>query len=378
MFIERKLNPSTGLVELWKCEWGRPGGAPAKKMFLDKIGDEQPLAPSGQNTWSKKSAICWAYGRTLGNIAVFSEAILGEFEGATGDDALLPCDFVNAGKYRNGVNRWWCRTHQTHWGTKGDLSSYDKLKEMRCANHTQLMNYVVNPLELNFNDFAEVAIWCSLPAALSTQEIVSRKPKIHVHLRKTAGDKFKKVDKDYDAISLLYNEDLGLFANEGITRVNVTPPAAFEFVSALEEEREMDCIGCSKCGFPHLDLGSFAREPHRKHFCGNCGWDSTWSKRPIVSTPLKPLHDKLAKSKKFKSPDRTIDLDKHKGCDYTVWASTPAILWTAEREQEKGIHVHVEKGGVEIENNTFGEVILNGKALDRKKLLQGMFKKTTM
>jgi hypothetical protein len=156
MFIERKLNSSTGLVELWKCEWGRPGGAPAKKMFLEKIGDEQPLASSG--TWSKKSAICWAYGRTLGNIAVFSEALLGEFEGTTGDDALLPCDFVNAGKYRNGVNRWWCRTHQTHWGTKGDLGSYESLKEMRCANHTQLMNYVVNPLELNFNSFAEVGI----------------------------------------------------------------------------------------------------------------------------------------------------------------------------------------------------------------------------
>ena len=130
------------------------------------------------------------------------------------------------------------------------------------------MNYVVSPLTVNVNQHAEVGIWCSLPAALSTEEIKPRPPKIHVHVRESAGDR-KIVDKDFDAITTLYNSRLGLFGNQEITRVNITPPAAFDYVHAVERGQEMDCINCSSCGYPHLDLADFARTPHRKHFCGN-------------------------------------------------------------------------------------------------------------
>jgi hypothetical protein len=375
MFIERKLNQSTNTVELWKCEWEYPEGTSAKKVFISKIGEEQPLTPEGKNAWHQANAICWASGRTLGNIAVFSKSILGSFPAQAGDDALLPCDFVHAGKFRHGAERWWCRTHQTHWGTKADHESYERLGVMRCANHSQPMNYTLAPLEVNVNDYAEVGIWCSLPAALSAQPIESRTPKIHVHLRPKAKGK-KTVDQDFDAISLLYHEDLGLFASSEITRVNITPPAAFEFVCAIEEDREITCINCSKCGYPHLDLGDFARKPHRKHFCGNCGSDSTWSSGHVVSTPLKPLHDQLAKSTRFEEPDRTLNLDEYSGCDYTIWASTPAILWTADRPQEKGIHIHVNDGHKRIVDDTFSVVVLNGKSLERKEVLQAMLERT--
>ncbi|MEH1797082.1 hypothetical protein [Nostoc sp.] len=375
MFIERKINQSTKTVELWKCEWERPEGAPAKKVFISRIGEEQCLTPEDKNTSNQANAICWASGRTLGNIAVFSESILGSFPAQAGDDALLPCDFVHAGKFRHGADRWWCRIHQTHWGTKADHESYERLGVMHCANHSQPMNYTLAPLEINVNDSAEVGIWCSLPAALSTQPIESHGSKIHVHLRpKIKGT--KTVDQDFDAISLLYHQDLGLFANPEITRVNITPPAAFEFMCATEENREMTCINCSKCGYPHLDLGDFARKPHRKHFCGNCGCDSTWSSSHIVSTPLKPLYDQLIKNTQFEEPSRTLNLDEYSGYDYTIWASTSAIVWTALRPQEKGIHIHVDDGHKRIVDDTFSVVILNGKPLDRKELLQAMIERT--
>ena len=246
---------------------------------------------------------------------------------------------------------------------------------MRCANHSQPMNYILAPLEINVNDYAEVGIWSSLPAALSTQPLDPRASKIHVHLRPQANGK-KAVDQDFDAISLLYHEALALFANSDITRVNITPPAAFEFVCAIEEDREMTCINCSHCGYPHLDLGDFARKPHRKHFCGNCGCDSTWSSSHIVSTPLKPLNDQLAKNTQFEEPDRTLNLDEYPDCDYTIWASTPAIVWTADRPQEKGIHVHVNNGSNRIIDDTFRVVVLDGKQLKRKELLQAMFERT--
>ncbi|MGO9265246.1 MAG: hypothetical protein ACLQBA_10235 [Candidatus Binataceae bacterium] len=375
MFVERRLNQSDNRVELWQCEWEKAQGAGARKVYLKKLGEEQPLIPEAAKPIAETPAICWSYGRTLGNIAVFSPSLLGRFAGLAGNDAQLPCDFVHAGKFRHGSERWWCRTHQTHWGTKADQESFEQFGEMRCANHTQPMNYVLSPLTINLTDHAEVGIWCSMPAALSTEKIVPRPPKIHVHVRPDTGGK-KTIDRDFDAISLLYSDSLGLFGNSDITRVNVTPPAAFEFVCGLEANREMTCINCSSCGYPHLDLGDFARTAHRKHFCGNCGRDSTWSKDPIVSTPLKLLHDEYATTLKYETPDRSLDLDDYQGCSFTVWASTPAIVWTAARPQEFGIHVHVHDGQTRVVDETYGKLTLQGKQLERSSLIDAMMQRS--
>ena len=56
---------------------------------------------------------------------------------------------------------------------------------MICANHEQQMNYVVGPYELAVDDFLEVGMF--MPAALSTEPIVERPPKIHVHVRNELG-----------------------------------------------------------------------------------------------------------------------------------------------------------------------------------------------
>lgn len=375
MFIERRINNTSHVVELWKCEWENQPGQPARKVFLEKIGDEQPETLTDKEAMNQAPAICWSYGRTLGNIAVFSPTVLGSFPDKRGVDALLPCDFVNAGKYRHGASRWWCRTHQAHWGTNADQASFEQYNRMVCSNHDQQMNYVVGPFQLNVDEYAEVGIWCSMPAALSTEPIVARPPKIHVHVRKEPGEK-KVVDRDFDAMAMLYSHKAKLFRNSDITQVNITPPAAFEFVCGLEEGRDMGCVSCSHCGYPHLDLGDFARTPHRKHFCANCGRDSTWSKGPIVSTPLKPLHEQFPQASVFVAPDRSINLDDYQGCKYNIWASTPAILWTANRPQEKGIHVHVHDGKSRVIDDTYSEVILNNVELSRPQLIQQMFNRT--
>jgi hypothetical protein len=374
--IERKINKN-GDVELWRCEWENPPNGPAKKVFLSKIGDEPKLQSEESTTAVERSAICWSYGRTLGNIAVIAPTLLGKFSGTNGDDAILPCDLVYAGKFRHGAERWWCRTHQTHWGTKADIKAFEQNGEMMCANHHQRMHYVVAPKTINVVDYAEVGIWCSMPAALSTVPIKPRPPRIHVHVRPEADGK-KTVDADYSALAVLYSASMGLFSADTITRVNITPPAAFEFVCSLELQREMDCINCSHCGYPHLDLGDFATKPHRKHFCGNCGRDSTWSKKDIVSTPLKPLHDQFAHTVKYVTPERTLNLDEYSNCTYTVWASTPAIIWSAKREQEFGIHVHVHNGEKRIIDDTFGTVILDGKPLERSKLILAMIENSVV
>jgi hypothetical protein len=366
MFYSRKLNSETGRVEVWECEWSDPGTGMAKKDFLRKHCDEGQLEAVPEQ-YSAASAICWASGRTIGNIAVNSEEVFGSFTNKAGDNAVLPCHIVPCGKFRNGVDRWYCKTHQIHWGVNADIAAVPKSGEVTCSNHLMAMSYVVNPLVVDFNDFEEIGVWCSLPPAISSKPIQRRAPKIHVHKRFSGTDK-KNLDRDFDAIVCSYNQDLGLFASEEISQIQITPPAAFEFVRSLEEGRAMDCVTCKKCGYPHLDLGSFANTPHIKHFCGNCGNDSIRSVGKIVSTPLKPLHDQFNNSNRYIVPERDLNLDDYLGLDFDIWSSTPAVLWTADRPQEKGIHVHVYEGGKRIEDNTFGKVTYKGKELKREAL----------
>jgi len=56
----------------------------------------------------------------------------------------------------------------------------------------------------------------------------------------------------------------------------------------------------------------------------------------------------------------------------------PAILWTASRPQEKGIHVHVHKGTERIVDDTFGQVTLNGTPLVRAELIAEMMARTVI
>ncbi len=374
MFYSRKLNSDTQKVEVWECEWSNSGTGMAKKEFIRKLCDEDDMEISHEE-YSAASAVCWAPGRTIGNIAVSSEEVFGSFEGKSGNNAILPCHIVPCGKFRNGARRWYCKTHQIHWGTKPDIAALPDSGEVRCSNHMMEMSYVVNPAIVEFNDFEEIGIWCSLPPALSSKPIEKRPPRIHIHKRFSGSDR-KLLDKDFDAIICSYNQDLGLFQNSEITLIQVTPPAAFEFVRSIEEDQEMSCITCKKCGYPHLDLGSFAAIPHAKHFCGNCGNDSVWSDGKIVSTPLKPLHDQFNNSNTYVVPNRDLNLDEYSGLEFEMWSSTPAVVWTANRPQEKGIHVHVFQDGKRIVDETFGSVIYQGKKLNRKILWQEMTKNT--
>ena len=374
MFHSRRINSETGRVEVWDCEWSNKGPGMTKKNYIKKVGDEEDLELESK-AFKEADVVCWAPNTTIGNIAVNSDEGVGMFVGNAGIDATLPCQIEPCGKFRNGAKRWYCKTHQMHWGVKADFAAAKESGEIVCSNHLAKMSYVVNPMTIGFEEYEEIGIWCSLEPALASHPIEPRAPRIHIHKR-FVGDSSKMIDRDFPAVVCTYNQDLGLFKSEEIAKIQITPPAAFEFVRAIEEGREMSCVSCNYCGYPHLDLGSFAVEPHSKHFCGNCGNDSIWSKGKIVSTPLKPFHDQFSKSNTYITPDRSINLDKYDGLDFEIWSSTPAVVWTADRPQEKGIHVHVYEKGRRVIDDTYGEVIYKGKPLDRKELWENMVKNT--
>ena len=371
MIIERRVNKLSGANEMWLASSGMTTSSLSKHCSSRKIGEEGFL-PFGRDVdLSANYAVCWAQGRTVGNGPITAKEILNQLPQNRAHDTVLPCDFVYAGKFRNGAERWWCRTHQRHWGVKADIQAVQSGGPLCCASLHDLMSYVVRPPQLELSKYAEVGIWCSLPAALSTEQIANRTPKIHVHLREAPGEE-KLLDRDFDAVSAVYAPAEDLLGHRPFVRVDITPPSAFEFVCGLEEKRDLGCIKCPHCGSPHDDLGEFGREVHRKHFCGNCGRDSTWSKEAIISSSLFLLHDQSRKKLSYIQPERALNLDDFPGRTYSLWASTPAIVWTASRPQEYGIHVHVHEGKERIIDDTFGEVTMNGAKLQRPDLIRAM------
>ena len=340
---------------------------------LRTLGREQKLRV---DPLAHRRAIVWSVGRTLGSITLHSEEVLGHFpQAASGQDAVLPCDIVPAGKFRNGKSRWWCRTHQVHWGTVADVQAAAERSEsgISCSNATLPINYVIDPFLLDPIQYpGGIGVWVSLPPAISVGHLERRDVKIHVHARsETEGN--KSLDQDYDAIQLKISNGLLFGTPDLLDRINITPPAAWSFVLAFERNLPLDCLMCTYCQEPHLDLGDFAINPHKKHFCASCGRDSNWSRTAIVSNPLKRVFDQLTNNKNFVVPDRTLNLDDVAAHTYQVWSSTPALVWTSNRPQERGIHVHAyDETGKELVNETFGKVLLHGNSLNRTELLEKM------
>ncbi|MBB5720237.1 hypothetical protein FHR23_003200 [Stakelama sediminis] len=364
-----------GKVALWAFEWDSCTGHPAK-INRQLLGYEQPVRATKEISDSSNEAICWSHGRTLGNIAVFADEILNSLSGDRGEDKILACDIVEAGKMRNGAKRWWCRTHQRHWGTKADIANASKSGLVQCSNHMQTMSYVVNPPSIRLEDHSEVAISCSLPPAVSSAASHDwLRPKLHIEAWMRDGQR-KAIDEILDAMAVEYDPGDDLFSRSEARKVQITPPAAFEFVMGLESGLEMDCINCRNCGHPHLDIGEFGRNPHSKHLCGNCGRDNTWSRGPIVSTPLKPLHDRSSHETGFIDAAGVFNLDDQEGFDFEIRPTVPAIVWTARRPQERGVHVRLFHGNERIIDKVFNAVIFRGRILQRAALLHEMVSRT--
>lgn len=373
MEIER-IARSDGRCDIWAYDWDLTKRPPVKcnRFYL---GIEQPVPPSS-NTVRTTEAISWAYGRTLGNIATSNPDVIKSLPAANGVNDILECEIVSAGLYRNGKDRFWCRTHQKHWGTKADIQDAAREGTIRCAQWSQPMSFVTSPYELRPDNHAEVGVWCSLPPAITSQGTPrSRYPRIHVHVRNNING-HKIIDQDFEALTIITDPGAMLFNSHSIDKIHITPPAANDFILALEFDLKVTCFNCTYCGSPHLDLGIFNQTPHRKHLCGNCGRDSTWTKTPSSSTPLKPLHQIYDQGYGFIDSNKHLNIDEWPDCEFALWASTPAILWKANRPQERGIHVHLSVNGQRVIDETFGTVIYQGEPLTRSCMLEKMMDST--
>lgn len=217
------------------------------------------IKPPAPRAIRSRPAIAWSNLATVGDIALANGELAGDLEAG-----LVECRLTPAGKFRNGAERFWCASHQAHWGVKADRARADG----KCRGASVPLSVAIDPLRLDLN---------AISAQGQTLFLGLENGAIRV--------RHGALDAIVPALALAVE---GLFARPAIIQLNITAPA-------LAAMRRADgCVDCSRCGFPHLDLGSFAQSPHRRHLCGHCGHDALHSGSALVSNPIYALRERLS------------------------------------------------------------------------------------
>jgi predicted RNA-binding Zn-ribbon protein involved in translation (DUF1610 family) len=208
-----------------------------------------------------------------------------------------------------------------------------------------------------------IAIWGAMPPVLDTTR---RAPEagVHVHARKQPGKK-KEIDATYDSVNV------NLVEGGKVNVVTVDGKIAQAFNVADILGLPMDALACPTCGCLHFDRGIAGLTPHTSHACDRCG-SGFRSIQPVISNPLNllkaSLQTRLPKSGTVPSTRAWSHSMRDWSDGVQVWGSNEAIIWTAQRPEESGIHVHAFNRptglGVRLADETFGRVEIDGVVLD--------------
>lgn len=274
------------------------------------------------------------------------------------------CSVVDVGKFRNGSPKAWCQTH-AHL-VRPDLDN-------TCPDMGAI--YRLRCLSLDVDKYrGGIGIWGSLSPAIDTaasnmdQESLLRG--VHVHARPETQSR-KQVDDTYDVVALYRGSKLVLTLDTASS-------------TALVQSRIVGIapalIRCPRCDAEHIDEGWFAVTPHRKHQCLCCGREF-YDKVTAVGSPIDTRAMEISPHSRRPRvhPNRQIDLTGHidAGRHLRIWGTHDAIVWTAERAEETGIHVHVyNRQGDYVVDETFDKVILRNRVLDAHQVRWLMLQKS--
>ena len=266
------------------------------------------------------------------------------------------CNITKVARRRSGGFRYWCVVH------KADATA----KYGRPAKHCLAANdpaiKTSEALTLDPTDFpGGIALWGAVPAIYDTTRLPMERG-IHFHARLQVGPN-KDVDHTYRKIAVKKRGGQ-LFERQ----IEVNELDAVYFMVASVFGKPVKYIQCPRCGYPHLDKDWFAVHPHQSHLCHGCGRNFR-DEAPGIGNPVALLQEELDGSgnRRLITAPKVLNL---KQADWEggiqIWGSNPAILWTADKAEEKGIHVHAyRRDGEEAKiDGTFNKVTIDGIELD--------------
>lgn len=208
-----------------------------------------------------------------------------------------------------------------------------------------------------------VALWGALPPVFDTTQMGIERG-VHVHARMAAGSK-KEIDTSYAVVNVTSAEQT----------VSISEDAAVAYVAAAILGLPLKYITCPHCESPHLDLADYALDAHRKHLCLHCETlfediDRAIGNPIVLAKQL--LNDKVIE-RPMRKVARHLDIDQRDPVfsgGIRLWGTHPAIVWTAPREEEEGIHVHAYQAGEENASvdQTYGRVTIDGIELNPRAL----------
>lgn len=263
------------------------------------------------------------------------------------------CDITPVGKRRDGGTRYWCFTHKADATAKYGRPAM----ECRAAHLPQILPHEILDLDLDRYP-GGVGLWGAVPPVYDTTSLPLDFG-IHVHARKDA-EGYKDIDATYRAVRLISHQ----LPTEGLMISEID--AVYYMVSSVFGFGMRD-VRCTYCGYPHLDKDWFSVHPHRSHLCAGCG--KNFRDAVVgIGNPIRATREFLGL--RPRKPVRAAKVLSLRQNDYAggiqVWGSNAAIVWSSEKAEEEGIHVHAYKaeGEVAKPDDTFSAVEIDGVRLD--------------
>jgi hypothetical protein len=248
--------------------------------------------------------------------------------------------------------RYWCLAH------KADATGKYGRKLAVCRGAGNLPISEEETLTLDLDQFDGVALWGAVPPVYDTTRLPLDRG-IHVHAREAAGGE-KVHDRTFRAVKLVG----GKVPVGGITISELD--AVYYMVSSVFGFG-VRYIECSLCGYPHLDKDWFSVHPHRRHLCAGCGRHFRDTAAGI-GNPIAQLQAATGLASRKPVPagrSFRVSQQEYPG-GIQIWGSNPAIIWSGEKSEEEGIHVHAFKGEDSSPDldDTFSTVTIDGVTID--------------
>lgn len=258
-----------------------------------------------------------------------------------------PCNIRAEVRNRNGQPRWWCDVHGAPaWGPHGERLE-------RCPGYGGEPPDPNDVLRLDPREFAGgVGIWGALSPVYCTGPVVADWG-VHVHARLTP-EASKVIDRTYALVRLVTDDQV----------IEIDAASATAAVVANVFGFELKTLRCPHCNEMHLDREEFGASPHRKHQCNRCGrafFDPDGE--PSISNPVAGLRGS-SPAPVPSQVDLVIRQSDFPG-GVAIWGSNPALLWTSDRPETEGLHVHARSTAGEIViDDTYRSVVIDGVELD--------------